>query len=35
MSKGKTRTESVAELPAWQQAQFQELFDRAQGLSSW
>ena len=33
MSKGKTRTESVAELPAWQQAQFQELFDRAQGLS--
>jgi len=26
MSKGKTRTESVAELPAWQQAQFQELF---------
>ena len=33
MSKGKTRTESVAELPAWQQAQYQELFDRAQGLS--
>ena len=33
MSKGKTTTESVAELPAWQQAQFQNLYDRAQGLS--
>lgn len=33
MSKGKTRTESVAELPAWQEAQFKELFSRAQGVS--
>ena len=33
MSKGKTTTESVAELPAWQQAQFQNLYDKAQGLS--
>jgi len=33
MSKGKTRTETSQELPAWQQAQFQELFSRAQGAS--
>ena len=33
MSKGKTKTESVAELPAWQEAQFKELFSRAQGVS--
>ena len=33
MSKGKTRTETSQELPAWQQAQFQELFSRAQGVS--
>jgi len=33
MSKGKTRTETSQELPAWQQAQFQELFSRAKGIS--
>jgi hypothetical protein len=33
MSKGKTRTETSQELPAWQQAQFQELFTKAKGVS--
>jgi len=33
MSKGKTRTETSQELPAWQQAQFQELFSRAKGVA--
>jgi len=33
MSKGKTRTETSQELPAWQQAQFQELFTKAKGIA--
>jgi hypothetical protein len=33
MSKGKTTTVQEASLPAFQEAQFQELFGRARGLS--
>ncbi len=33
MSKGKTKTMESASLPAYQEAQFKELFGRAQGLS--
>ena len=33
MSKGKTRTETSVELPAWQEAQFKELYSQAQGVA--
>ena len=33
MSKGKTRTEEVASLPAWQEAQYKELFGAAKGVA--
>jgi len=33
MSKGKTRTETSVDLPAWQEAQFKELYSQAQGVA--